>query len=1512
MSIDVQNGALINGVRERNVDPERQARLAEIWKRLNLSGAGAIADALETTVRPYELGVVRDYREYWNLRRNGVVEGGTFTLNSGAIPFYEARAAAYLGVADPTDEQVRSYARTQFEELSRRFDEIFGAGWQARPEFQAYDEGFTYTAPPEKVAELTHGAEWLPSQLTYVISQNALLPASDTQIETQDPNIRGRNVTLKATGIGSLAEPMVIQLPTTPGATVQLTDAEKAALAAASLPGDVTIGFADGKPVSITVVQTRSIFAAAAETIDVVTSGDAFLQTPGSFAVKRLQAGGDIRLIANGSITHAAGAQAAITGGRNLALEAGTGTIGIAGAPLIINLAGVLGSARASDGLFLTKSAGDLVFDEIVSNGPVVLRVPSGGIRTARSTTSILATGGLVLEVSGNVQSSGGALVFEMGTNGVLSGDIGGVATLSSPTAGIVIADLRVGAALNLSVNGATVTGVVESGSTLTVQSAGAVALGPSGVLRSTGSNVLVTAGGAFSMAGAARVQAPAGAVAVSAGGAIAVSNVEAGSFISFSAGQAITQVGGIVRTTTGILYTRSTGGQSLTGTAVASFDAHNKGGGEISLVNLSLNLRLQGVVQESPGDVSITNTGNIGVVHVSAAGGTVRLSTVSSIEAEPGVTGPHIVAASVVLTSSSVLSATTIGAGAGGPLAVDSSVGGEGTVTASAPGTISLVETAGDLRLDRVRSTVGSVRLVADGSILAATAASPDVAGASIHLESQRGGIGSAGVPVVIDSALQGTGAVTVRAHGDVHLEEAQGDLRLESLVSETGDAFVAAAGAILRAQAAGANVLARNLTFTALGGGIGTAGEALLIDSASSAPGTVRATALGSIILTEVAGDLDAGRIESQAGDVVLVVDGSLRRASDSGAPESANVSGTNLVLTALNGTVGAVGEALVVDSSAAGSGVVTATARGDVVVTEAAGDLNAKEIRSQFGNVVLVVDGSLLNGRSETDAGANVAGTSLTLTATHGSIGTLQRALTVDSSFAGSGAVTATAHGDTALTEFDGDLMVNEIRSQAGDVVLIAGRSLLNAKGGGDTGANAVGRNVALTALDGTIGTLARALVIDSSFAGTGIVTAAAVGDVLLTETVGDLYANEIRSQAGDMVLVVDGSLLNAKGDADPGANVIGTNLTLTATNGTIGTLERALAIDSSYAGAGAVTAAALADVYLWEVAGDLNLKEVGSATGDVALTADGAILSAMPGLLNVRGNNLTLAAGARIGTEAAWLRIDSSYAADGVLRATGNGDIYLEEVEGDLHVYQVLSGNAGDLWLTAGGAMYNWAPERLINLWARDIHVRTVRGKLGESRDPLLALYSGGVDVSAGAPGPHVMRIRYDVWERTMHRFYALYEENLDSLDPNDPTKGPSGPGFGNGFGNGGGFGVGSGSGNEFVNVLGDRSGDGNGGGIRNENGGSGGESGSGNMSEGEDENQNEPEGENEDESCSEYGSDEGNCEGSGDDLAGGGESNRDSENGNAAGNATATGRVSVSENGNGKGNVNGNN
>ena len=123
-----------------------------------------------------------------------------------------------------------------------------------------------------------------------------------------------------------------------------------------------------------------------------------------------------------------------------------------------------------------------------------------------------------------------------------------------------------------------------------------------------------------------------------------------------------------------------------------------------------------------------------------------------------------------------------------------------------------------GNVELQQLASTQngrpdGVVALQAEGNITQAAGADSVKAG-TLYLLSDKGGIGTVEQPLLIDTEAQtkifGADGVSANAQNGIYLEETAGDLRVNSVRSETGDISLTAKGGLILDAKEGKNELA------------------------------------------------------------------------------------------------------------------------------------------------------------------------------------------------------------------------------------------------------------------------------------------------------------------------------------------------------------------------------------------------------------------------------------------------------------------------------------------------------------------------------------------------------------------------------------------------------------------------------------------------------------------------------------------------------------------------------
>jgi hypothetical protein len=304
----------------------------------------------------------------------------------------------------------------------------------------------------------------------------------------------------------------------------------------------------------------------------------------------------------------------------------------------------------------------------------------------------------------------------------------------------------------------------------------------------------------------------------------------------------------------------------------------------------------------------------------------------------------------------------------------------------------------------------------------------------------------------------------------------------------------------------------------------------------------GSVSASGQGPVYLQSSTPDLTVGQVLT-GGPITLAAPRSILRT----AGNSFIAGGGDVTLIAGSGTLGTASAPLKVETggqliaSAAGdtSIEVTATAETNRAATRFA-PLDVAHVISVSGNIALLVDtsdislhqvradagtvtitaarGNIVN--ANTDGSTAVYGTSVTLSAAMGTIGTSTSPVTLDTSTSATGVVAASANGTINLDDVAGDLRLDQVTATQGDVTLTADGSIVD--GDNDSRTKVQGANVRLESYNGGIGTATHDLVVASAHGAAGLLNAAATDGVYLTQNVGDLSVGHLASAAGDIRL------------------------------------------------------------------------------------------------------------------------------------------------------------------------------------------------------------------------------------------------------------------------------------------------------------------------------------------------------------------------------------------------------
>jgi hypothetical protein len=652
------------------------------------------------------------------------------------------------------------------------------------------------------------------------------------------------------------------------------------------------------------------------------------------------------------------------------------------------------------------------------------------------------------------------------------------------------------------------------------------------------------------------------------------------------------------------------------------------------------------GTIASSGGNVNLTaSSGDVHLGSVTANQGTTSITASGSIVDTNGG-GLDISANSINLDATG----GTIGTVAN-PLQIDSSVTSAGAVNGTASGGVYLNEVTGALNVGQIQSQTSDVILTSAGSILNGSnnPATVNITGNQINLTSSNGGIGSSATSLVINNqnaATTGNNYLTSSSAGDTYITESaglmnvntvtssngnvgltavSGDIDLGTISSLNGNDTLSASGSILNTSgnAATVNITGKSMNLSAGSGSIGNSNTALLINNqnaATTGSNMLTTSSAGDTYITESAGlmnvntvtssngnvglttrsgDIDLGTVRNVNGNDTLLSSGSILNTSGNAA--TVNITGKNMNLTASGGSIGNSNTALVINNQNAattGGNTLTTSSAGDTYITESAGLMNVKTITSSNGNV--------------------------------------------------------------GLTTKSGDIDLGTVSSVNGNDTLLSSGSILNTSGNAAT-VNVTGKNMNLTASGGNIGNSNTALVINNQNAattGSNTLTTSSAGDTYITESAGRMDVNTITSSNGNVGLTTKsgdialgtvtakkgnitlnafGSILDISGGTATTQNLTGNNMSLTATNGSIGSSATSLFVNNQNPatvtngvvnGSNYLNASAFGDIYVVEAPGNLLSHTISSANGNVNIN----VLNASESLGTVSVNkNLTLQVG-----------------------------------------------------------------------------------------------------------------------------------------------------------------------------------------------------------------------------------------------------------------------------------------
>ena len=322
---------------------------------------------------------------------------------------------------------------------------------------------------------------------------------------------------------------------------------------------------------------------------------------------------------------------------------------------------------------------------------------------------------------------------------------------------------------------------------------------------------------------------------------------------------------------------------------------------------------------------------------------------------------------------------------------------------------------------------------------------------------------------PAIIDPASNGDATflrvlrredIDVDASGEVNVDASEyvflgseGDLNIgEVFAGENERVQIKVGGDLLNANddATVNNIFGGRVVLESSNGSIGTMDAPIVMNV--DAEGYLIARANEDVVLRQSnafgdAPDLRVNQVFSQTGTVDIRVDQSI---VDAFGLEVTNIQGDSIVLHAA-GQIGSEGDYFDINVGEGGS--FTASATGNIWVSETAGNLQLRHVLSTTGDVSLRSAGSILDAVDVVDPyspqsqsvdppvtgnpAIDIAGNNITLTALNGTIGVAGNEVDIDSDYSSSdenSTLTASSTGNAYINELDGDLYVKTITTGA----------------------------------------------------------------------------------------------------------------------------------------------------------------------------------------------------------------------------------------------------------------------------------------------------------------------------------------------------------------------------------------------------------------------------------------------------------------------------------------------
>jgi hypothetical protein len=362
VTLEALDGSIIDVNPAEQKDTRTIEELNRLWdEMLPIENEGAEKSA-ENTIKAYKQAKEYEYLRYWGMR--------------STTPQYDENGS-FLGYT--WDSYDPDHADPEYH----RLHQLYGAA--------EFDPDWEYIVSAKERNALTEGVSWTRDELTMALSGGILFKqTTSTETVYREPNVKGRNVTLKAPkgSVGADRGEVVID-GSNPN---ELKDETKRTALAAAEQDDVAV---DNDTKQITVLLRKPVNVAATGEVIVAARDNVYLSSREQLNVRTISSAsnGSVRIKGkHGIYTVSTSGSPVIQGGRTM-LEGGDGGLGTSSLPLILQLqAGATLTARAGQSIYIRQASGNLHLAEIYSVGDVNLVAP-GSILDSRGNRPLTVMG---------------------------------------------------------------------------------------------------------------------------------------------------------------------------------------------------------------------------------------------------------------------------------------------------------------------------------------------------------------------------------------------------------------------------------------------------------------------------------------------------------------------------------------------------------------------------------------------------------------------------------------------------------------------------------------------------------------------------------------------------------------------------------------------------------------------------------------------------------------------------------------------------------------------------------------------------------------------------------------------------------------------------------------------------------------------------------------------------------------------------------------------------------------